>query len=110
MTAKVAIVDAADDHTVLGHVDEAMVRYDGGRGTVVGQAAQHLKTALGHGYGRRVFHLVLSAVRLSYCRVVSPHVVFVYASAQPLDEDDAPTEPDRPVVWDEDTDCGAYDG
>jgi hypothetical protein len=105
MGSKAAIIDAADGRTVLGHIEDGLVRYEGGRGTIVGDAAHRLKSLLGHGYGRRPFHLVLPAIRLDFCRVVSPHVVFTYESAVELDEDDAPaTVPDE--IVDEDTDDG----
>jgi hypothetical protein len=99
MGSKAAIIDAGDGYTVLGHIEDADVCFQGGRGTVLGDAADHLECVLGRGRG---FHLLFAAIRLDNCHVVSPHV-FTYESAVDLDEDEAPpTFPD--LIADEDTD------
>jgi hypothetical protein len=90
MGAKAAIIDAEVDGKVIGHIDDDAVTYDGSRGTVVGQAGVALKEMLGRGYGRRRFHILLSAARLENCRIVSPHVVFTFESARQLEADEAP--------------------
>lgn len=102
MSSKAAIIDADHDGKVIGHVDDDAITYADGRGAVIGRAAHELKELLGHGYGRRKFHLLLPAVRLEGCRVVSPHIIFTYERARDLDVDEAPpTHPEH--IVDEET-------